>query len=81
MTPWFETSSRVILTCHPAAGISGFVEIGNDVVIESGAVINNGSADRILRVGDGAIIRANAVITRDVKPGAVMMGNPARIAE
>lgn len=47
--------------------------IGNDVMITCGAkVLGN------IRIGDGAVIGANAVVVRDVEPGAVMGGVPAR---
>jgi acetyltransferase-like isoleucine patch superfamily enzyme len=39
----------------------------------SGAVILGG-----LRVGAGALVGAGAVVTRDVEPGAVVTGTPAR---
>jgi UDP-2-acetamido-3-amino-2,3-dideoxy-glucuronate N-acetyltransferase len=39
----------------------------------SGAVILGG-----LRIGAGAIVGAGAVVTRDVEPGDVVVGNPAR---
>lgn len=39
----------------------------------SGAVILGG-----LRVGAGALVGAGAVVTRDVVPGATVVGNPAR---
>lgn len=48
--------------------------IGNDVWIGQGAFIRGG-----VRVGDGAIIAAHAVVTKDVPPYAVVGGIPARI--
>ena len=51
----------------------GDVVIGNDVWIAAGAVVLAG-----VTVGDGAVIAARAVVTKDVRPYAVMAGNPAR---
>lgn len=50
------------------------VTIGNDVWIGHGAVILPG-----VSVGDGAVIGANAVVTRDVAAYAIVVGNPARV--
>ena len=47
--------------------------IGNDVMITCGAKV----LGRIT-VGDGAVIGANALVIRDVEPGAVMGGVPAK---
>src|SRR5215468_2030413 len=58
-------------------GRGGFPEvpvIGNDVFIGAGATILGP-----IKVGDGAIIGANAVVLSDVPPHAVAAGNPARI--
>jgi UDP-2-acetamido-3-amino-2,3-dideoxy-glucuronate N-acetyltransferase len=41
--------------------------------IGSGAVILGG-----VRIGAGALVGAGAVVTRDVAPGEVVVGNPAR---
>jgi UDP-2-acetamido-3-amino-2,3-dideoxy-glucuronate N-acetyltransferase len=39
----------------------------------SGAVVGGG-----VRIGRGALVGAGAVVTRDVEPGQVVVGNPAR---
>ena len=49
------------------------VEIGDDVWIGIGAIVLKG-----VTIGAGARIGAGAVVTRDVAPGAVVEGNPAR---
>jgi acetyltransferase-like isoleucine patch superfamily enzyme len=51
------------------------------IVIEDGAWIGTGAAvlDGV-RVGRGAVIGANAVVTRDVPPHTVAVGSPAAVA-
>lgn len=49
------------------------VVIGNDVYIGERAVIMGG-----VTIGDGAVIAANSVVTKDVKPYEVVGGNPAK---
>ncbi len=48
--------------------------IGNDVWIGYEALVLSG-----VHIGDGAVIGARAVVTKDVPPYAVAVGNPARI--
>lgn len=48
--------------------------IGNDVWIAAGAVVTRG-----VNIGDGAVVGANAVVTKDVPPYAIVAGNPAKI--
>ena len=48
--------------------------IGNDVWIGSGSCILEG-----IKIGDGAVIGANSVVTRDVPAYAIVVGNPARV--
>jgi acetyltransferase-like isoleucine patch superfamily enzyme len=50
------------------------VRIGNDVWIGANAIIRTG-----LTIGDGAIIGAGSVVTRDVEPYAIVGGAPARL--
>ncbi len=51
----------------------GDTVVGNDVWIGYGATIMPG-----VTIGDGAIVAAQAVVAADVRPYAVVAGNPAR---
>jgi len=53
---------------------AGDTVIGHDVWIGSEAMIMPG-----VRIGDGAVIGARALVTRDVPPYAIVGGNPASI--
>lgn len=67
---------NVTILCHeflPHEYRLGRVEIGSWVLIGANATILPG-----VRIGDGAIVGAGAVVTRDVPPGAVVAGVPAR---
>ena len=48
--------------------------IGNNVMITCGAKVLGD-----ITVGDGAVTGANAVVVKDVEPGAVMGGVPAKV--
>ncbi|WP_050765162.1 DapH/DapD/GlmU-related protein [Fulvimarina pelagi] len=50
------------------------VSVGHDVWIGQNAVIMPG-----VTIGDGAVIGANAVVTRDVEPYAIVAGVPAKV--
>lgn len=54
-------------------GISGSTEVGKNVTI-AGQVGLTGH----LHIGDGAIIAAQSGVHRDVKPGQIVLGSPAR---
>jgi acetyltransferase-like isoleucine patch superfamily enzyme len=49
------------------------------VVVERGASLGSGAVVvGGVRIGAGALVGAGAVVTKDVEPGAVVVGNPAR---
>jgi len=54
--------------------IKGDTVIGNDVWIGRRATIMPG-----VRIGDGAIIAAESVVTKDVEPYTIVGGNPAKV--
>ena len=61
-----------------AASDDEFTIIGCDVWIGAGAGVLGGKG---IRVGHGACIGAGTIVTRDVPPYAVVVGNPARIVK
>ena len=48
--------------------------IGNDVWIGYGVTVMNG-----VNIGDGAVIAAGSVVTKDVEPYSIVGGNPAKL--
>ena len=52
------------------------ISIGNDVWIGERVYVRGG-----VTIGDGAIIGTNAVVTKDVPPYAVVVGNPGRVVK
>lgn len=52
----------------------GPTAIGNDVWIGAQSIVLAG-----VRIGDGAIVAANSVVTRDVEPYAIVGGSPAKL--
>mgnify|MGYP001126286452 CR=1 FL=1 len=61
---------KKVWTCIKIAPVT----IGNRVWIGFGASILKG-----VTIGDGAIVGACAVVTKDVPPGAIVAGNPAKV--
>jgi acetyltransferase-like isoleucine patch superfamily enzyme len=52
----------------------GDVVIGNDVWIGTEAMIMSG-----VTIGDGAVVGARSLVSRDVEPYSIVAGNPARL--
>lgn len=55
-------------------GSRGDVSVGNDVWLCTGCTLLSG-----VTIGDGAVVAARAVVSRDVPAYAIVAGNPARI--
>ncbi len=66
------------VTFAPRVSCNGNVVIEDGAYIGTGAVLKQGTPDRPLRVGKGAVVGMGAVVTRDVAPGSTVVGNPAR---
>jgi sugar O-acyltransferase (sialic acid O-acetyltransferase NeuD family) len=64
------------VTVYPGANVSGSVFLDEDVTVGSNAVVLQG-----LKVGTGTFVGAGAVVTRDLAPGLVVVGAPARPLE
>jgi sugar O-acyltransferase (sialic acid O-acetyltransferase NeuD family) len=60
------------------SNIAGWVLIEDEVFIGVGAAIVNGTSSRPIRIGQGAVIYAGAVVTKSVPAGMRVAGNPAR---
>ncbi len=67
---YFKNEGKNI-TGHPKT--KGDVIIGNDVWIGWGAVIMSG-----VKIGNGAVIGAYSMVTKDVLPYEIVAGNPAK---
>lgn len=66
------------VTFAPRVSCNGNVHIHDHAYIGTGAVIKQGTPDKPLIIGKGAIVGMGAVVTKDVPAGAVVVGNPAR---
>lgn len=69
----YPVSERILNTPGAAACSKGDIQIDDDVWIGYGAIINSG-----VHVGQGAVVAAGSVVTKDVAPYSIVGGNPAR---
>ena len=59
-----------------------YVECGQGVIVEARAKIGGGVVLLPgVTVGAGALVGGGSVVSRDVPPGKVVMGNPARVVK
>ena len=69
------------VTFAPGVRCNGRVHIDDYAYIGTNAIIREGTADKPLRIGKGAVVGMGAVVTKDVPAGATVVGNPARVME
>ena len=66
------------VTLAPRVCVNGNTIVEDDVYIGTGAILKQGTPEKPLRIGKGAVVGMGAVVTKDVAPGSVVVGNPAR---
>ena len=66
------------VTFAPNVHCNGMVRIEDHAYIGTGAIIKQGSDEKPIVIGRGAIVGMGAVVTRSVLAGETVVGNPAR---
>ncbi|RIX27011.1 acetyltransferase [Sphingomonas edaphi] len=66
------------VTFAPRVSCNGNVRIEDHAYIGTGAVIRQGTPEKPLVIGKGAVVGMGAVVTKDVPAGTTVVGNPAR---
>ena len=62
----------------PKVCCNGNVHVQDLAYIGTGAVLKQGTPDKPLVIGEGAVIGKGAFVTKDVAPYEVVVGNPAK---
>lgn len=66
------------VTFAPSVKCNGNVHIEDHAYIGTGAIIKQGKPNKPLVIGKGAVVGMGAVVTKSVKAGDVVFGNPAK---
>lgn len=66
------------VTFAPRVSCNGNVHIHDHAYIGTGAILKQGTPDKPLIIGKGAVVGMGAVVTKDVPPGVTVVGNPAK---
>jgi sugar O-acyltransferase (sialic acid O-acetyltransferase NeuD family) len=66
------------VTFAPGVRCNGRVVIDDFAFIGANAVIREGTIDKPLRIGKGAVVGMGSVVTKDVPSFVTVVGNPAR---
>lgn len=69
------------VTFAPNVHCNGNVIVRDHAYLGTGAIIKHGNPDKPLVIGEGAVIGMGAVVTKDVLPNSVVVGNPARVLD
>lgn len=67
------------VTFAPRVSCNGNIHIQDHAYIGTGAVIRQGTPDKPLIIGKGAVVGMGAVVTKDVPAGVTVVGNPAKV--
>jgi sugar O-acyltransferase (sialic acid O-acetyltransferase NeuD family) len=66
------------VTFAPNVQCNGSVVIENHAYIGTGAMLRQGTSDRPIVIGEGAIVGMGSVVTKSVAPYTTVFGNPAK---